>query len=177
MTSSSDSSGLYTSTILPGPPLLMQHSRPTLTYKLLTPFCPLCLFFLCSLTTVSCSWLSFYAICFLSSSDSLRVLQRNASGLRARSTELLHFLSSHHVDLICIQKSNLNSFSSFRIPGFSTLRSDCIHSRSGILSPNATHASGGGVIFVRLDVFFPELSNSYLSTLDPYFDYVGATFL
>ena len=37
--------------------------------------------------------------------DSLRVLQWNAGGLLARSTELLHFLSSHPVDLICIQKS------------------------------------------------------------------------
>ena len=57
--------------------------------------------------------------------DSLRVLQWNAGGLRARSTELLHFLSSFlSVDLICIQESNLNSSSSFRIPGFSALRSD-----------------------------------------------------
>ena len=37
--------------------------------------------------------------------DSLRVLQWNAGDLRARSTELLHFLSSHPVDLICIQES------------------------------------------------------------------------
>ena len=45
--------------------------------------------------------------------DSLRVFQWNAGGLRARSTELLHFLSSHPVDLICIQESNLNSTSGF----------------------------------------------------------------
>ena len=37
--------------------------------------------------------------------DSLRDLQSNAGGLRARSTELLHFISSHPVDLICIQES------------------------------------------------------------------------
>ena len=43
--------------------------------------------------------------------DSLRVLQWNAGGLRARSTELLHFLSSHPVDLICIQESNLTHLS------------------------------------------------------------------
>ena len=35
--------------------------------------------------------------------DSLRVFQWNAGGLRARSTELLHFLLSHSVDLICIK--------------------------------------------------------------------------
>ena len=73
--------------------------------------------------------------------DSLRVLQWNAGGLRARSTELLHFLSSHPVDLICIQESNLNSSSSFRIPGFSALHSDRTHSRSGILSRDDTLAT------------------------------------
>ena len=64
--------------------------------------------------------------------DSRRVLQWNAGGLRARSTKLLHFISYHPVDLICIQESNLNLSSSFRIPGFSALRPDHIHSRSGI---------------------------------------------
>ena len=105
--------------------------------------------------------------------DSLRVLQWNAGGLRARSTELLHFLSSHPVDLICIQESNLNSSSSFWIPGFSALHSDRTHSRSGILSPDTTHASGGVVIFVRQGLFFSELSTSSLSSLDLYSDYVG----
>ena len=104
--------------------------------------------------------------------DSLRVLQWNAGGLRARSTELLHFLSSHPVDLICIQISNLNSSSSFRISGFSALRSDRTHSRSGILSSDTTHASGGVIIFVRQGLSFSELSISSLSSLDPYSDYV-----
>ena len=92
--------------------------------------------------------------------DYLRVLQWNAGGLRARSTKLLHFLSSHPVDLICIQESNLNSSSSFRIPGFSALRSDRTHSRSGILSRDTTHASGGVVIFIRQGLSFSELSTS-----------------
>ena len=105
--------------------------------------------------------------------DSLRVLQWNAGGLRARSTELLHFLSSHPVDLICIQESNLNSSFSFQIPGFSVLRSDRTHSRSGILSSDATHASGGVVIFVRQGLSFSELSTTSLCSLDPYSDYVG----
>ena len=101
------------------------------------------------------------------------LLQCNDAGLRARSTELLHFLSSHPVDLICIQESNLNSSSSFRIPGFSALRSDRTHSRSGILSSDTTQASGGVVIFVRQGLSFSELSTSSLSSLDPYSDYVG----
>ena len=105
--------------------------------------------------------------------DSLRVLQWNAGGLRARITKLLHFLSSHPVDLICIQKSNLNSFSSFRIPGFSALRSDRTHSRSGILSPDDTYASGGVVIFARQGLSFSELCTSSLSSLDLYSNYVG----
>ena len=103
--------------------------------------------------------------------DFLRALQWNAGGLQARSTELLHFLSSYPVDLICIQESNLNS--SFRIPGFSALRSDCPHSRSSILSSDTMHASSGIVIFVRQGLSFSKLSTSSLSLLDPYSDYVG----
>ena len=106
-------------------------------------------------------------------SDCLRVLQWNAGGLRARSTELLHFFSSHLVDLICIQESNLNSSFSFRIPGFSALRSDHTHLRSGILSRDTTHARGGVAIFVKQRLSFSELSTSSLSSLDPYSDYVG----
>ena len=91
-------------------------------------------------------------------------------GSRARSTELLHFISSHPVDLICIQESNLNSFSSFRIPGFSALRSDRSHSRSDIFLTDVTDASGGVIIFVRQGLSFSELSTSSLSSLDPYSD-------
>ena len=94
--------------------------------------------------------------------DSLRVLQWNAGGLRARSIELLHFLSSHPVDLICIQESNFNSSSSFRIPRFSALRSDRTHFRSGILSSDTKHLSSCVVIFVRQGLFFSELSTSSL---------------
>ena len=108
-----------------------------------------------------------------SSPDSLKILKWNTGGLRAESTELLYFLSSHPVDLICIQKSNLNSSSSFRIPGFSTLQFDCTHSWSGILSHDATYASGGVIIFVKQGLSFSKLSISSLSSLDPYSHYVG----
>ena len=93
--------------------------------------------------------------------DSLRVLQWNAGGLRARSTELLHFLSSHPVDLVCIQESNLNSSSSFRIPGFSALRSDRTHSRSGILSRDDTLAA--------VSSFSSGRAYPYLNFLPPLF--------
>ena len=55
-----------------------------------------------------------------------------------------------------------------------SLRSDRTHSRSGILSPDAKHASGGVVvIFVRQGLSFSELSTSSLTSLDSYSDYVG----
>ena len=168
-TPSSDSSNTYTSTVESGPPLLMLHSGVTLVSKppifhlpILYPLHhrPLLLAVLLRLLSPLLPL-------------TLRVLQWNAGGLRTPSTELLHFFSSHPVDLICIQQSNLNSSSSFRIPGFSALCSDRTHSWSGILSSNTTHASCGIVIFVRQGLSFSELSTSSLSSLDPYSDYVG----
>ena len=145
----------------------MLHSGLTLVFKPLIPSAHFVSFLSAPLTTALCSWLSFYASCFI------RVLQWNAGGFRARSTKLLHFLSSHPVDLICIQASNLNSSSSFRIPGFSARRSDRTHLRSGILSRDDTHASSGVIIFVSQGLSFFKLSTSYLSLLNPHSDYVG----
>ena len=149
VTPSSDSSCMYASTIQSGPSLLMLYFRPTLVFKPLISLLTILFLFSLPLTTFPCSLLSFYASCLLSSPDSLRVLQWNAGSLRAGITELLHFLSFHSVDLICIHESSLNSFSSFRISGFSALRFDRTHSRSGILFPDAMHASGSVIIFVR----------------------------
>ena len=174
VTSSSVSSDLYTSTVQSGNPLLMLHSRPTLVFKLLIPLLPI--FYLLPLASSPLPLAPGCPSMLAALSpppDSLRVLQWNAGYLRARSTELLHFLLFHPVDLICIQESNLNSSSSFRIPGFSALRSDCTHSQSGILSRDATHASSSVIIFVKQGLFFSELSTSSLSSLDPYSDYVG----
>ena len=95
----------------------------------------------------------------------LRVLQWNSGGLRARSTELLHLISSHPVDLICIQESNLNLSSFFRIPGFSALRSDLTDYRSGISSTDVTDASGGDVIFSGRA--YPSLSYPLFLRLTP----------
>ena len=151
----------------------MLLSRPTLVSKVLIPHLPI--LYLLPLPLHHRPLLLAFLLRLLPPlpPDSLRVLQWNAGGLRARSTELLHFLSSHPVDLICIQESNLNSSSSFWIPGFSALRSDRTHSRSGIFSCDTTHASGGVVTFVSQDLSFSELSTSSLSSLDPYSDYVG----
>ena len=115
---------------------------------------------------------SLYLLLPLPFPNSLRVLQWNAGGLQARSTKLLHFISSHPVDLICIQESNLNLSSPFRIPRFSTLQSQGTHSRSGIFSTDDADASGGVIIFVRQGLFFSELSISSLSSLGSYSDNV-----
>ena len=151
----------------------MQHSHPTLAFIPLILFPPT-LYLLPQLPNHRLMSLavSLYLLLLLPLPNSLRALQWNAGGLRARSTELLHFISSHPVDLICIQESNLNLSSYFRISGFSALRSDGTHSRSGIFSANIIDASGGVIIFVRLGLSFSELSTSSLSSLDPYYDYV-----
>ena len=144
VTPSSDSFDTYTPTVQSGPPstdaALSHHPRLQTSYPPSAHF----------ISFSSCLAPGYFSTPPASSPlpDSLRVLQWNAGGLRARSTELLHFLSSHPVDLICIQESNLNSSSSFRIPGFSALHSDRTHSRSGILTSDTTHASGGVIIFV-----------------------------
>ena len=151
----------------------MQHSHPTLASKLLILFPPT-LFLLPlhphhRLTVLA---VSLYLLLSLPLHNSLRVLQWNAGGLRARSTKLLHFISSHPVNLIYIQESNLNLSSSFRIPGFSALQSHGTHSRSGIFSTDVTDASGCVIIFVKQGLFFSKLSTSSLSLLGPYSDYV-----
>ena len=172
VTPSWDLSDTYTSTVQSGPPLLMLHFFSTLVFKPLSPHLPI-LYLLLPPHHRSLLLAVLLHLLPPLPPDSLRVLQWNAGGLRSRSTELLHFLSSHPVDLICIQEFNLNSSSSFWIPGFFTLRSDHTRPRSGILSRDAMHASGGIVIFVRQGLSFSELSTSSLSWLYPYSDYVG----
>ena len=78
----------------------MQHSHPTLAFKplilfpptlYLLPLHPHHLFMLLAV--------SLYLLLSLPLPYSLRVLEWNAGGLRARSTKLLHFILSHPVDL------------------------------------------------------------------------------
>ena len=151
----------------------MQHSHSTLTFKPLILFPPtLYLLPLHPHHRLVLLAVSLYLLLSLPLPNSLRVLQWNAGGLCARNTKLLHFISFHSVDLIYIQDSNLNLSSSFQIPGFSALRSDCTHSRSGIFSTDVPDASGGVIIFVKQSLFSSELSTSSLSSLGPYSDHV-----
>ena len=146
----------------------MQHSHPILTSKPLILFPPtLYLLPLHPHHRLMLLAVSLYLLLSLPLHNSLRVLQWNAGGLQARSNKILHFLSSHPVDLICIWESNLSLSSSFRIPGFSALRYHGTHSRSGIFSTNVTDASGGVIIFVRQGLFFSKLSTSSLFCLAP----------
>ena len=100
--------------------------------------------------------------------DSLRVLQWNAGCLRARNTELLHFISFYSLNLIC----NLNSFSSFRIPGFSALRSDWAHSRSDLVLLMPCTIAAASTFLSSKVLSFCALSTSSLSSLDTNSDYV-----
>ena len=173
MTSSSDFSSWNTFTAQSGPLLLMQHSHSTLTFKILILFSPtLYLLSLHPHHRLMLLAVSLYLLLSLPLPNSLRVLQWNAGGLQARSTKLLHFISSHPVGLIYIQEFNLNLSSSFRIPGFSPLQSHGTHYRSGIFSTDVADASGGVIIFVKQGLFFSELSTSPFSLLGPYSDYV-----
>ena len=169
VTSSSD---LYTSTVQFGP---LSSNAALSPHPRLQISCPPSAHFVSSPSAPSPSLLApgCPSTPLASSPLTPRVLQWNAGSLRARSTKLLHFVLSHPVDLICIQEFNVNSSSSFRIPRFSALCSDRTHSRSGILSPDATHASGGVIIFVRQGLFFSKYPTSSLSSLDSYSDYVG----
>ena len=128
----------------------MQHSHLTLAFKplILSPS-TLYLFALHPHHRLMLLAVSLYLLLSLPFLYSLRVLQWNAGDFLARSTELQHFILSHLVSLICIQESNLNLSSSFRIPGFSALRSDGTRSRPGIFSIDIIDASGGVIIFVR----------------------------
>ena len=91
------------------PYLLMQHSHPTLIFKPLILFPPtLYLLPLHPHHRLMLLAVSLYLLLSLSLPNSLKVLQWNAGDLCARSTKLPHLISSHPVDLIYIQDSNLN---------------------------------------------------------------------
>ena len=150
------SSSLYTYTIQCGPssPLCQctAPSSPSPT-NILPSFHHFVSPPVCTLSIPSCFR------CFIPPASS-SYLQYNAGRLRTRSAERLPCISLYLVDFIFIQGSNINSSSSFRILGYFALRSDRTHSRSGILSPDDPHASGGLIIFVSQGLSFYELSTS-----------------
>ena len=171
LSSYSDFSSLCTSIVLSGTsglPLLMQHYLPILVFKPLT-LLPLTsnLLLLAPPQPLALLVVSLYFLLF--PPDFLRVFQWNAEDLKTRSAKLLHFIPLHHVDLVCIQDSNINSSFSFRISGFPALRSDRTHSRSGIFSPDDPHPNNvssfsSGSAYPSLN-FLPPLSLFFTLTL------------
>ena len=142
----------------------LQTSYPFSAHLVSSPFVPSPPFMLLAV--------SLYLLLSLFLPYSLRVFQWDAGGFQARSTKLLHFISSHPVDLTYIQESNLNLSSSFQIPGFSVLRSHGTHSQSDIFSTDVADASRGVIILIKQGLSFSELSASSLSWLSPYSDYI-----
>ena len=141
----------------------MQHSHPTLAFKLIILFPPtLYPLPLHPHHRLMLLAFSLYLLLSLPFPNSLRVLQWNAGGVRSRSTKLIHFILSHPVDLIYIQESNLNLSSSFRIPGFSALQFHGTHSRSDIFSTDVA-------MLAATSSFSSSSAYSSLSFLPPLF--------
>ena len=157
---------MYTSTLQSGP--LSANAALPPHPQLQTSYPPICL---CPLTTVSCSWRSFYAFCFLSpltlSGFFYRMLEVFESGALNYFTFSRLILST----LCATRNPILTHLPLFRF--LDSLLCILIAPTSGLaFSPDATHASGGVVIFVRQGLSFSELTTSSLSSLDPYSDYV-----
>ena len=84
-----------------------------------------------------------------------------------------NYFTFSHPTLSTLSASRNSILTPLPLSGFSALHSGRTHSRSSILSSDATHASGGIVTFVRQGLSSSELSTSSLSLLDLYSDYVG----
>ena len=147
----------------------MLHSYPILIFQLLIPCWPFCIFSLCPLTTIPCSWLFFYASCLLSP---LTLSGFSNGMLGVFEPEALNYFTFFCPILLTFSVSRNPILTPFPLSGFSALCSDCTHSQSATLSPDATHASSNVIIFVRQVLSFSELSTSSLFLLDPYSDYV-----
>ena len=176
--SSSAFSNLYTSTVQPGSSGLSSADAtllPTLAFKLLILLPPISHLLPLHPATASCSLLFSYTFCFLFPLTRSGFFNRmlKVSVRAALSYYTYARISSHPVNLICIQESNLNLSSSFPILGFFDLRFDCTNCRSDIVSPDDQHARGGVIIFVRKNLSLSKLSISSLSSLDLYSNYVG----
>ena len=146
----------------------MLHFFTTLVFKLLVPRQPILYLLPLPLTTAPCSWLFFYSSCFLS----LLTLSGFFNGILEifRPGALNYFIFFRPILLTSFESRN--QILTHLLSVFSALRSDRTHSRSGIPSRDATHASGGVIIFVRQGLSFSELFTSSLSSLNPYSDYV-----
>ena len=177
MTSSLDSSSLYTSTaqFFPsGPSLLMQHSRPTLAFKPLILFLPTSYLLLCTFTTTSCSWPFLFTSSFLFSSLTLSRLFNGMLEV-SKPGALNNYTLFRLIPLTLFVSRNLILIHVSLFGSLDSLFYDQIAPTPGLaffllLSHTLAAASS---FFVRQGFSFSELSTSYLSSLDLYSDYVG----
>ena len=135
------------------------------------PFAHFLFFSLCILPTASCSWLFLYTSCFLSRPSSLRALQKM---LAVSEPGALSYYTLFCLILLTLSVSKNPTSTHFPLTGsLDSLLCNLIASTAGVWHSfsDATHASGGVIIFVSLS--FSELSTSSLSSLDPYPDCVG----
>ena len=174
VTLSSDSSDMYTSTVQSGPPRLMLHSCFTLIFKLLIPLLlNLCLL---PLPPHYCTTLLTVLLRLLPPLPPLTF-----SGFFNGMLEIFEPGALNYFTLFCpivvtltvSRNPILTHLPYFGFLDSLVLRTDHTHFQSGILSPDATHASGSVIIFVRQGLSFSELSTSIFSSLDPYSNYVG----
>ena len=103
--------------------------------------------------------------------QNLRILQCNPGGLSPSRRELIAFLSSNQYDLILLQETHLSATKKFQIPGYSTLHTDRTFGRQGLVS-SGTHNTGGVLTLIHSDLAFSPVSVSFLSSQDPYSDYI-----
>ena len=152
----------------------MQHLHPTLIFKPLIFFRPLCIFSLCTLTTASCSWLFLFTSCFLFPSLTLSGFFNGMLGVFKPGTLNYHTLFR----LISLTLYICRNLTLIYLPlsgSLDSLLCDPMAPTPGLVlfSTDVADASGGVIIFVKLGISFSELSTSSLSSLDPYSDYVG----
>ena len=171
VTPSSDSSDTYTSTAQSGPPLLILHSCVTPISKPLIPHLPI--LYLLLLPFHHRPLLLAIFLCLLPPLLPLTLSGFFNGMLEVSMPGALNYFIFYRPIQSILSASRNPILTHLPLSGFSALRSDCTHSRSGILSPDTTHASDGVIIFVRQGLSFSELSTSSLSSLDPYSDYVG----
>ena len=155
MFSSLDSSSLYTSTVQLGPSSPPSSNAALLLHPCLQtsypPFRPLGIFFLCTLPTSSCSWLFSYISYFLFSLTRSEFFNAMLEVFEP-GTLNYHILPRLILKILYVFRNP--ALTHLLLSGFSALRSDRTHSRSGILSPDITHTSGGVIIFVGQGLSF-----------------------
>ena len=81
--------------------------------------------------------------------DQLTIMQWNMNGFHARYSELRMYLSSHDIDVICLQETRLCTSALSTMPGYTIIRKD---------RPKGT--AGGIAILIKTGLNYQELISS-----------------